>query len=100
VAIIAATRSGASARAVAACRPTVPILALTPSWATGRALALVWGVEPQVVPDPASIEDMAGLALRIALASGAVRSGERFVLTAGTAVGVSGGTDLIRVLTA
>jgi pyruvate kinase len=100
VAIVAATRSGASARAVAACRPSVPILALTPSWSTGRALTIVWGVEPQVAPDPASIEEMAGLARRIALASGAVRPGERFVLTAGTAVGVSGGTDLIRVLIA
>ena len=100
VAIVAATRSGASALAVAACRPSVPILALTPSWATGRALTMVWGVEPQVVPDPASIEEMAGLAQRIALASGVVRPGERFVLTAGTAVCVSGCTDLIRVLTA
>lgn len=99
-AVLAATKSGSSARAVAACRPRIPILALTPSWSTGRALTLVWGVSPQVVPDPATIEEMAELARRVALASGVARPGERFVLTAGTALGVSGGTDLIRVLTA
>lgn len=99
-AVIAATKSGASARAVAACRPAMPVLALTTSLQTARALALVWGVSPQVAADPASIEGMAALAAKVAAASGTVAPGGRFVLTAGTAVGVSGSTDLIRVLTA
>jgi pyruvate kinase len=97
--IVTPTETGTSARAVAACRPGVPVLALTPIATVGRALSLVWGVSPQVVPTSASIEDMTALALRTARASGVAAAGDRLVLTAGTALGVAGSTDLVRVLT-
>ena len=99
-AIITPTESGASARAVAACRPPMPVLGITPVATVGRALALVWNVSPQVVNAATSIEEMTDVALRVARASGLVVAGDRVVLTAGTAVGVSGSTDLVRVLTA
>ncbi|MDO8963670.1 MAG: pyruvate kinase [Coriobacteriia bacterium] len=98
-AIVTATQTGSSARAVAACRPAVPVLAMTPVPAVGRALAVVWGVSPHLVTAARSIEEMTDLAIRTARASGRVRAGDRVILTAGTSVGVSGSTDLLRVLT-
>lgn len=99
-AIITPTESGTTARAVAACRPAMPVLGITPIATVGRALAIVWSVSPQVVTAAASIEEMTDVALRVARSSGIVVPGDRIVLTAGTAVGVSGSTDLVRVLTA
>ncbi len=49
-ALIVFTKSGFSARVVAAHRPHVPILVLTDSPRTFRQLSLVWGVVPELVP--------------------------------------------------
>ncbi len=97
-AILTATESGTTARSVAACRPPVPVFAVTPVETVGRSLALVWGVTSGVIEPGGSIEDTTAKALAAARAAGVARVGDRVVLTAGTAVGVSGSTDLIRVL--
>ena len=57
-AIVTATQSGATARAVAAHRPRTPIVAVTPDEAVARRLALVWGVTPLVVRAHDSIDEM------------------------------------------
>lgn len=97
--IVTATKSGATARAVASLRPSLPVLALTPHEGVARALALVWGVVPVLVEDVDTIEGTTALALDAVRALRLAVAGERVVLTAGTAVGVAGSTDLIRVLT-
>ena len=98
-AMVVATQSGATARAVARCRPSVPILAVTPVATVARALTLVWGVTPCLVGPLESIESMTRSALAASLSLEAMRVGDKVVLTAGTSVGVAGSTDLIRVLT-
>lgn len=98
-AIVTPTESGASARAVAACRPPTPVLAMTPLPRTARALALVWGVSPDLVEPAGSIEAMTDGAVRLVRSAGIAGAGDRVVVTAGTQVGVSGTTDLVRVLT-
>ena len=62
-AIVTATQSGATARAVAAHRPRTPIVAVTSDEMVARRLALVWGVTPLVVPQYGSIEEMLMLSL-------------------------------------
>src|SRR5215208_6666408 len=47
--IVCFTSSGFTARTVAAYRPSVPILAVTPEAETFRQLSLVWGVVPALV---------------------------------------------------
>jgi pyruvate kinase len=96
--IITATKSGATARGVAALRPPQPVLGMTPHAGVARWLALVWGVVPVVVDDTGTIEQTTELALRSVRASRLAAPGEFAVLTAGTAVGVSGSSDLVRVL--
>ena len=100
-AILCPTRSGATARRVAAFRPSMPVLAIDHSIGTLRRLALVWGVVPYQVPFLAE-EELAvrGLerALTAARASGAARAGELVTLVAGGSAPRAGSTDLVRIL--
>ena len=54
--MIVFTKSGFSARVVAARRPGVPIVVLTDQARTYRQLALVWGVLPFLVPHAGTYE--------------------------------------------
>jgi pyruvate kinase len=99
-AIITATRSGATAMAVAGWRPESTIVAATTEAATARRLALVWGVEPMLVPAQPNVDDTLMGAVSAACDAGFIATGDLVAITAGVAVNVSGGTDLVRVVTA
>ena len=96
-AIVTATQSGATARAVAAHRPRTPIVATTPRAVVARRLALVWGVTPLVVPQHGSIDDMLAQATVAVRDAGLAAPGSLVALTAGVAVGVAGSTNLLQV---
>ena len=57
-AIVCYTASGATGLRVARERPQLPIIALTPIPATGRKLALVWGLHCVLTDDPRDLDDM------------------------------------------
>lgn len=99
-AIVTFTQSGATARLVARQRPAKPVLALTPNDATYRALALLWGVTPLLTEAVVSIEDVERAAVRVALDSGAARTGDRLVITAGHPLQAMGNTNLIKIAVA
>jgi pyruvate kinase len=99
-AIVTLTRSGATARAVAGLRPYAPVIAATTEIETARQLTLVWGVTPVDIEHAQRLETMLMAAVDAARTAGLVKAGDLVALTAGVAVGVSGGTDLIRVITA
>jgi pyruvate kinase len=98
-AIVTATQSGATARAVARLRPPQVIVALAPAASVARALALVWGVVPVIADAPSTIEGTTAEALGIVRGLALAAAGERVVLTAGTTAGIAGSSDLVRVLT-
>lgn len=81
-AILALTYTGYSARLLAACRPSAPILAVTPDPGTARQLVALRGVVPTVVERPARIEDAIPLALAAVKATGRLLSGQRVVVCA------------------
>jgi pyruvate kinase len=97
--IVTATQSGATARAVASLRPLQPVLAVTPFASVAGALAIVWGVACAVGPATHTIEETTGSAVDAVRRLGFAGPGERVVLTAGTTPGVTGSTDLVRVIT-
>ncbi len=99
-AIVTATQSGATARAVASRRPMVPVIAITPDPAVARRLALVWGVTPVLVDRHETIDSMLDQAVDAARAAGLAGPGDLVALTAGVAVNTPGSTDLIQVRTA
>jgi pyruvate kinase len=98
-AIIVFTKSGFSARVVAAQRPPVPVIVLTDQERTQRQLALVWGVFPAQVPHCRTYEEMLQHAREVALAKGLAQSGDRVVVTAGVPFDVPGTTNVMKVET-
>jgi pyruvate kinase len=101
-AILCPTRTGATARRIAAFRPSMPILALDHSIEKLRSLAIVWGVVPFEVPFLRAEElSVRGLrrALTAALSSGQAQAGDRVTLVAGGSPPRTSSTDLVRILT-
>ena len=94
--IVAYTESGYTARLVAAFRPPVPILALTPDAGVVRRLAVVWGVEGRPVPRVRSTDAVIARARQEARRSGAA-PGERMVVVAGLPLNEPGNTNVMTV---
>ena len=95
--IIVFTKSGFSARVVASHRPEVPIFAVTDVERTYRQLALVWGVQPELVPSAGSYTEMVGHALAAARNRGLAKPNERVVVTAGVPFDQPGSTNMMKV---
>jgi pyruvate kinase len=98
-AIVCYTGSGSTGLRAARERPSVPILALTPQTATGRRLAVVWGLHCVLTEDARNLDDMVLRACRIALAEEFAKVGERIIITAGVPLGTPGKTNLLRIAT-
>lgn len=96
-AIVCLTASGFTARTVAAYRPGVPILAVTPEPETFRQLALVWGVIPSLSEHLPSYDAMLPVARQKLLQLGLAEPGERVVVTAGVPFDQPGTTNLLKI---
>jgi pyruvate kinase len=96
-AILVPTFSGRTASAVARLRPRRPILALSHHPTALAHLALEWGVCPVEIPETNDVEDLWRRSVEAARTSGLVDTGDRIVLTAGTAVNIPGSTNVIKV---
>jgi len=97
--IVCFTKSGFTARQIAAHRPYTPILGLSPDPSTCRALSLVWGVTPILVEDTPTYDAVLGRARDLLLAKELVKSGDRIAVTAGVPFHVAGTTNLLKVET-
>ncbi len=97
--VIVFTKSGFSARIVAARRPSVPIVVLTDQDRTWRQLAMVWGVLPFLVPHADNYEQMARTARELVVREGIARPGDRVVITAGVPFDVPGSTNTMKLET-
>ncbi|MDO9600649.1 MAG: pyruvate kinase [Azoarcus sp.] len=96
-ATVAFTASGFSCLRASRERPAAPILALTPSMATARRLALAWGVHPVPFEDVGDVGEMVEHAASAALTLGFARPGDSVVVIAGLPFGRSGSTNLLHV---
>jgi pyruvate kinase len=96
-AILVPTFTGRTASAVARLRPRRPIIAVTHQAYSLRHMALEWGVTPLEIAETDGVEDLWARALTAARTSGIVESGDRLVITAGTAVNIPGSTNVIKV---
>ena len=95
--IVVFTKSGFSARIVAARRPGVPIVVLTDQARTYRQMALVWGVVPVLVPHCDTYEQMTALARKALVERGLATAGDRLIITAGVPFDVPGTTNQLKV---
>ncbi len=96
-AIIATTRSGATARNIARFRPRSKLIALSPEISTVRQLAMVWGCIPCLASEAMNPDEMIDTAATAALNAGLVNRGDLVVITAGQPEFVEGTTNMMRV---
>ena len=96
-AIVTYSTSGSTVLRVARERPEVPILALTASLSTARALSLAWGAHCVQIPDLKRFSEMVETACSVALSQEMAKVGERLVITAGVPFGTPGSTNILRV---
>lgn len=97
-AIICATRSGATARAIARFRPGVPIFAVSPLERTARQLAMSWGVTPLASEVHTSIDDIVWFAVKTAAEQGLVSPGDVVAVLAGNPSDEEPVTDSLRLV--
>ncbi|WP_342640797.1 pyruvate kinase [Rhodoligotrophos ferricapiens] len=96
-AIVCYTSSGATGLRAARERPATPIIALTPIPATGRRLALVWGLHCVLTEDAKSLDDMVARACTIAHQEGFAEADQRIIITAGVPLRTPGATNMLRI---
>ncbi len=97
-AIITVTISGFTAGMIARYKPKCPIIACSVSPKTCRQLSLSWGVTPIWIARESTADDLFDEAVRTAEEAGYIKKGDKVVLTAGVPLGISGKTNMIRVV--
>ena len=97
-AIITVTISGFTAEKVARFKPSCPIICCSVNPRVLRQAALLWGVDPLLIEKKSTPEDLFKEALWVAEKAGKIKKGDKVVVTAGVPLGVSGNTNMIRVV--
>jgi pyruvate kinase len=95
--ILAATATGRTASQIARLRPRRPMLGLSHHQSAVQQMALEWGVLPLLMPATADVEELWERSIETARNSGVVDPGDLVILVAGTAVNLSGSTNVIKV---
>ena len=96
-AIVAPTVSGSTARKLSRFRPSVPIVAVTPSPLVYRQLALFWGTYPLMGQRMSTTDEVVNDAVQRTHQAGYVDQGEVVLVTGGVVGGVPGSTNLMTV---
>ena len=96
-AIAAFTVSGTTARLVSNLRPTVPILAFTPSESVYHQLGLVWGVTPIMCEYVDRLDTLGERVSKILVARGFAQPGDSVVVTGGHPIAARGATNFVKV---
>ena len=96
--IVACTRSGATARAIARFRPAMPLVACTPSSRTARQLTLSWGVQTIVIGEASRTDEIVWFAVQAVVETGYARAGDVVVVLAGSPTEAEPATDTMRLV--
>ncbi|NKB69425.1 MAG: pyruvate kinase [Candidatus Latescibacteria bacterium] len=96
-AIIAFTQSGFTARLISKYRPPVPIISITSSALLEPRLCLFWGVAPKCIELVDQVDELIGRVEAQLLDAGAVATGDALVILAGSPMGQTGTTNLMKL---
>jgi len=80
--LLSLTFTGHSALLLAACRPTAPIVAITPSEVVARQMRLVWGLYPVIVERASDLDEAIASALTAARKQQLIEPGNTVVICA------------------
>ena len=97
-AVIACTNNGATARAISRFRPRVPVLAATPSVRAARQLSMAWGIIPVVADRHDTTDDIVWFAVKAAVESGVINSGDLVAVLVGSPTEPEPVTDTLRLV--
>jgi pyruvate kinase len=92
------TERGSSALLVSKYRPRAPIVAFSPLQQTRRRLSLFWGVLPRSMGSVHDVDKLAATAEKRLLEEKLVKRGDLIGVVAGTPIGTTGSTNLMRLL--
>ena len=96
-AILAFTQTGSTAALISKYRPSLPIIAVTPSQQVKRQLAMYRGVESLLVDIQGDTEAQIQSVENTVLAHGILKQGDVIVLTMGSPLSAPGTTNLLKV---
>lgn len=96
--ILTITESGFTARMIAKYKPESNVVAVSRLPKTVRAMQLYWGVLPLLGPGSDNTDKIIDLSLKCALEKDVIKEGASVVITAGVPVGLTGSTNLIKVV--
>ena len=97
-AIITVTMSGFTANMVSRFKPECPIIACSVNPRVCRQSSLLWGVTPLLIEKKDNTDDLFKEAIWASLKAGLIKEGDTVILTAGLPLGISGKTNMIRVI--
>ena len=97
-AIITVSMSGFTAEKLSRFKPACPIICCSVNPRVCRQSALLWGVTSLLIEKKNTAEDLFREALWAAEKAGKIKKGDKVVVTAGVPLGISGNTNMIRVV--
>lgn len=97
-AIITVTMSGFTAAMISRYKPNCPIIGCTTNKKVCRQLNMEWGVYPVLMEEEETEEALFTEAVKAAEKTGIIKKGDIVVLTAGMPLGISGKTNMLRVI--
>ena len=97
-AIITVTMSGFTANMISRYKPQCPIIACSVNPRVCRQSSLLWGVTPLLIEKKSTTEDLFKEAIWASEKAGLIQKGDTVILTAGVPLGISGNTNMIRVI--
>ncbi len=97
-AIITVTMSGFTAGMISRYQPKCPIIGCTIDDVVYRQIGMMWGVKPLLIGKEDTAEQLFDAAVEASVKAGYVQKGDKVVITAGVPLGISGKTNMIRVV--
>lgn len=95
--ITCATSSGFTARMISLHRPDTPIISFTPNKDVYQKMALVWGVEPRLLPGFHTTDELIYQIVDKLKELEKAKKNDLIIITAGHPVGRKGNTNLLKI---
>ncbi len=98
-AIVVPTATGQTVRLLSSFRPNAQIVAVAHDEKTMNQLALVWGIRSVVTEPTGSFDKFLEKSITTVVNNGFAKKGDHVVVVTGSTVGLSGSTDIIKIVT-
>lgn len=95
--IVSFTLTGRTAALVSRCRPSVPVIAMSPSEEVLRRVSPLWGVQGMRIEQVSSTEEMINRAEELLVTSGICNEGDTVLMVGGVPVLANSPTNMMKV---